>query len=150
MRADPDDAMTQAGDPGGQATAMTTAGSLPDDPILLDPTEAEVDAWAEAERKRREEWLKGPTADERAAYVRRERERRLAELIEEREVSARRAAFARRYGRETQLAAEGAVSLLWKWSRRNFEEMVRAGREFEDEFGQPSRRRRVPFDDEVP
>ena len=52
----------------------------PVDPMALEPTDAELDAWAERERKRREAWLKGPTADERAAYARRVRERRLMEL----------------------------------------------------------------------
>ena len=37
----------------------------------------------------------------------------------------------RRYPREAQLAAEGAVSLMWKWSRRTMIDLVRAGREWE-------------------
>ena len=53
-----------------------------------------------------------------------------------------------RYGRETQLAAEGAVALLYRWSRRTFAELVRAGREWEEETSLPNRRRRVSLDDE--
>ena len=52
------------------------------------------------------------------------------------------------YGREGQLAAEGAVSLAYSWSRHMFSELVKAGREWEEETAMPSRRRRVPFDDE--
>ncbi len=50
-------------------------------------------------------------------------------------------------GREGQLAAEGAVSLMYTWSRHFFAELVKAGREWEEETAMPSRRRRVPFDD---
>jgi hypothetical protein len=50
------------------------------EPNVLEPGEAEVDAWAERERRRREGWLGGPTAEERAAWIQAERERRLASL----------------------------------------------------------------------
>ena len=53
-----------------------------------------------------------------------------------------------RFGREGQLAAEGAVSLFYTFSRRTFAELVKAGREWEEETAMPSRRRRVPLDDE--
>ena len=53
-----------------------------------------------------------------------------------------------RYGREAQLAAEGAMTVLMRWSRRTFDDMVRAGREWEEETSLPNRRRRVPLDDE--
>lgn len=116
---------------------------------VLEPTQAEIDAWAAAERKRREAWLQGPTDDERVAYARRLRQRRLAEAFDESE--ARIADGVRtgvRYGRDTQLAAEGAMTLLYRWSRRTFSELVRAGREWEEETSVPSRRRRVSLDDE--
>ena len=38
-----------------------------------------------------------------------------------------------RYSREAQLAAEGAMSVLYRWSRRTFAELVKAGREWEEE-----------------
>ena len=53
-----------------------------------------------------------------------------------------------RYGRESQLAAEGAMTLLYRWSRRTMAELIRAGREWEEETSLPNRRRRVPLDDE--
>ena len=120
-------------------------------PIQIEPTDEEIRAWAEAERQRREAWLKGPTDEERAEFARRERERRLAELEDEPGAEGRlrqgRHAYGR-YGREGQLAAEGAMSLLWRWSRRSLAELVQAGREWEEETGQTSTRRRVPLDDE--
>ena len=54
----------------------------------------------------------------------------------------------KRYPREAQLAAEGAMSLLVRWSRQGFAELVRAGREWEEEVSTPNRRRRVPIDDD--
>jgi len=115
-----------------------------------EPTQAEIDAWVAAERARREAWLKGPTPEERAAYANRLRHRRLADTFEEGEQrldeSLRRGLH---YGREGQLAVEGAMSLLYRFSRRTFAELVRAGREWEDETALPSRRRRVHMDDEA-
>ena len=115
-----------------------------------EPTQAEIDAWAAEERARREAWLKGPTAEERAAYAKRLRHRRLADTFDEGEQMidewGRRGL---RLGREGQLAAEGAVALLYRFSRRTFAELVKAGREWEEETALPSRRRRVPLDDEV-
>ena len=49
---------------------------LMDDPIGAEPTEAELEEWAERERKRRAAWLAGPTPEERAAYAAAERDRR--------------------------------------------------------------------------
>jgi hypothetical protein len=62
---------------------------------------------------------------------------------------AERARQMGRVGREAQLATEGAISLLMKWSRHTFEALVDAGREWEEEFGRPRRRRRVPMDDDA-
>ena len=119
-------------------------------PAPDEPTQAEIDAWVAEERARRQAWLKGPTEEERAAYAKRLRQRRLAETFDEGEQrldeGLRRGL---RYGRETQLAAEGAVSLLYRFSRRTFAELVKAGREWEEETSLPSRRRRVPLDEEI-
>jgi hypothetical protein len=136
------DAMT---DTTMQASADATMG----EPGAMEPTEAEIDAWAARERQRREAWVKGPTEDERAAYAASLRERRLAEAFDEGE--RRIGDVVRsgvRMGREGQLAAEGAVRLFYRWSRRTFDELVEAGREWEEETSLPVRRRRVPLDDE--
>jgi hypothetical protein len=55
------------------------------------------------------------------------------------------------YMRECQLATEGAVSLMLGLSVRDvFDNLVRAGREWEDEYtSRPARRRRVPIDPDV-
>ena len=114
-----------------------------------EPTQAEIEEWAAAERARREEWLRGPSAEEREAYALRLRQRRLADTFDEGEAiladSVRRGM---RLGREGQLAAEGAVALMYRFSRRTLAELIKAGREWEEETSLPTRRRRVSMDDE--
>jgi hypothetical protein len=121
-----------------------------DETMELEPTPAEIDDWAARERERREAWLRGPSEEERAAYVRRERERRLARLgRRDTELEAR--LIAREmllYPRELQLAAEGAMSRLWRWYRHWMRDLVRAGLEWEEDLGRPPRRHRVPLEDD--
>jgi hypothetical protein len=130
-------------------TVKASVDAVSDAQDPFEPSEAEIDDWAARERKRREAWLKGPTAEERAEYAHRVRQRRLAEAFDEGEARiAEGVRMGIRAGRETQLAAEGAVSVFYRWSRRTFEELVRAGREWEEETSLPNRRRRVSLDDE--
>jgi hypothetical protein len=115
----------------------------------LGPTQAEIDAWAAKERKRREAWLRGPTDEERAEYARRTRQRRLAETFDEGEERLEQGVRqGLRYGREAQLAAEGAMLVLYRWSRRTFDDLVRAGRDWEHDTALPTRRRRISLDDD--
>ena len=115
-----------------------------------EPTQAEIDAWVAEEKARRQAWLKGPTAEERAAYARGLRHRKLADTFDEGEhlldEGVRRGL---RVGREGQLAIEGELSLFYRFSRRTYAELIKAGREWEEETAMPSRRRRVPLDDEA-
>lgn len=114
-----------------------------------EPTEAEIEAWAAAEKKRRQQWLDGPSAEERADYAQRVRQRRLAEAFDESEARiAETVRLGMHAARDTQLAAEGAMSLLYRFSRRSFAELVKAGREWEEETSLPTRRLRVSLDDE--
>lgn len=131
------------------STVEASENAMTDDGAGLEPTQAEIDAWVAKERERRQAWLNGPSAEEREAYALRLRQRRLADTFDEGEAiltdSVRRGM---RLGREGQLAAEGAVALLYRYSRRTFSEFVRAGREWEEETSLPTRRRRVSMDDE--
>jgi len=121
-----------------------------DESLTLEPTQAEIDDWAARERERRRAWLDGPSADEKAAYAQRVRQRRLAAAFDEGEQRIEDTLrTGLHYGRETQLAAEGAMALFYRWSRRTFSEFVQAGREWEEETSLPGRRRRVPLDDEA-
>ena len=131
------------------STVQASEDAMKDEATELEPTQAEIDAWVAQERERRQAWLNGPTAEEREAYALRLRQRRLADTFDEGEAmltdSLRRGMH---LGREGQLAAEGAVALLYRYSRRTLAELVRAGREWEEETSLPIRRRRVSMDDE--
>ena len=133
-----------------EATASTDAtmdDQTSDEPVEV--SQAEIDAWAERERERRAEWLKGPTPDEREAYARQVRSRRISAAFDEGEQrisDTMRTGV--RMGREGQLAAEGAAALLYRWSRRTFADLVRAGREWEEETTLPNVRRRVSLNDD--
>ena len=113
----------------------------------LEPTDAEIDAWAEDERRRRAAWLAGPTPDERAAFIRRESRLRQAERQGLDRRTADLARLGLRYTREGQLATEGAISLLVRWARQARAELIKAGLEWEDEMGR-SHPRRVPPDED--
>ena len=125
---------------------MQSGASIADEGPTVDPTDAEIDAWAERERQRRQAWAAGPSSEERAAYARRERERRLARIG--RSDASDLAREMLRYPREMQLAAEGMFAIAWKWSRRQMIEFIKAGREWEDEMMAATGRRRVPLDDD--
>jgi hypothetical protein len=131
------------------STVKVSEDAMSDNGAELEPTQAEIDAWVAKERDRRQAWLNGPSEEEREAYALRLRHRRLADTFDEGEAkltdSVRRGM---RVGREGQLAAEGAVALMYRYSRRTFAELVRAGREWEEETSLPRRRRRVSMDDE--
>jgi len=131
------------------STVQASEDAVTEKAADLEPTQAEIDAWVAKERERRQAWLNGPTPEERDAYALRLRQRRLADTFDEGEAmltdSVRRGM---RLGREGQLAAEGAVALLYRYSRRTLAELVRAGREWEEETSLPIRRRRVSMDDE--
>lgn len=136
-------------DPADKASADATMDAMSDDPVALEPTQAEIDAWVEREKRRRQAWLNGPTTEERDDYARRLRQRRLSDAFDEGESRIQDGVrMGVRYGRDTQLAAEGAMTLLYRWSRRTFGDLVRAGREWEEETSLPNRRRRVSLDDE--
>jgi hypothetical protein len=121
----------------------------PGQPIVAEPTDAEIEEWATRERARREAWLNGPSPEERAEFARQERRRRLTGATGEREFVAERLFWKiGSYGRETQLAAEGAASLLYRWSRRSLDELVQAGRDWEEHALESIDRRRIPMDDE--
>jgi hypothetical protein len=129
--------------PRTKATAATA-----DEPAVPEPTAAEIEAWAARERQRREAWLNGPSAEERADYARRLRQRRLADTFDAGEARVTESVqHGLKMGREAQLAAEGAMAVAYRWWRRTVPELIKAGREWEEETAMPSRRRRVPFDD---
>ena len=130
-------------------TKKVAAESASDADAALEPSPAEINAWAECERARRQAWLSGPSEEERAEYAVNLRQRRLAETFDEGEAMLEeRMRQGLHYSREAQLAAEGAMSLFFRWSQRTFAELVKAGREWEEETALPRMPRRVRMDDE--
>jgi hypothetical protein len=130
--------------------AATDATDATDATPALEPSQAEIDAWAEREKARRQAWLSGPTEDERAQYAKHVRQRRLAQAFDEGEFRLQESMrLGLHYGREAQLAAEGAMSLFYRWSRRTMAELVKAGRDWEEDTALPRARRRVPMDDDA-
>ena len=131
------------------ATDTPTDAVTPAEAISTEPTQAEIDAWVERERQRRQAWLAGPSDEERDEYASHLRRRNLSDRFgqgEERLNDSLRMGV--RYSREAQLAAEGAVALIYRFTRKTFAELVEAGRHWEEETSLPPRRRRVPIDDD--
>ena len=112
------------------SAAAPDAGSSPQD------IDAEVEAWATRERERRQQWLRGPTLEQAAVAMLRERERRELEggrANDTRHSDFDAARLIQRLVRTTQLAAEGAVSLLLHVSVRDVRDrLVDAGLEWEE------------------
>jgi hypothetical protein len=115
-----------------------------------------VDAWAEQERERREAWLRGPTRAQKSDWAAREHRRRLAEQSGRTTAAPRlapgesRAFLMQRYAREAQLAAEGAMSLMLSLSVRDVvDQLVQAGRDWEEEYTSRPVRRRIALDAET-
>jgi hypothetical protein len=107
------------------------------------PADAEVDDWAERERRRRESWVSGPSQAERWAWARHERQRRQAS-------SRSAAAFEpdptmEHLRRDATYVVEGAFALLTTFPLRIAADLVRAGREFQDSVYAPRRVRRVRY-----
>ena len=121
-----------------------------DEALGAGPTDEEIEAWAARERERREAWLRGPTETQRAEWAAREHARRTGKHLALPTPSADTRRLAQHYLRDAQLVAEGAMSMLFNLSVRDmFDELIRQGRAWEDEYtrGMPQRRR-VPLDDE--
>jgi hypothetical protein len=139
-----------------EASANDPNDAIGTEPNAADPgpTDAEVETWAKQERERREAWLRGPTQAQKSDWAAREHTRRLAEGSGK-GAAARTAPgespvfLMQRYMREAQLAAEGAVSLVFSASVRDvFDQLVRAGREWEEEYTSRPARRRIALDAE--
>ena len=125
--------------------------------MSLGPTEAEVDAWAERVRLRRQAWVDGPTEEEKHDWQLRERSRRAARMDFEPESgpgnggSIRsdryddRLRLQRRYAREVRLAAEGLGVMVATLPFRVLADLVVTGQEWEGDLMSPARRRWIPF-----
>ena len=103
-----------------------------------DPSEAEIAAWAERERKRRQVWLEGPDEEEKQAWADAERHRRrkradLDELLDMDLDDGRRIA--------DRLMA-GFANRMVELPLRKLGNLIREGQDAEDRQKEPLRRRR--------
>jgi hypothetical protein len=141
-------------------TSAGSAAEAGDPEMSLGPTVAETEAWAEKVRLRRQAWVDGPTEEEKQEWQRRERARRIARMEGEAESGSCNGDSARfdpyeerrrlqaRYMREVRLATEGVGALFATLPFRALAELVVAGREWEEGFLRPARRRWIPFNDD--
>jgi hypothetical protein len=118
--------------------------------VAAEPTDQEVEEWAELEKKRREAWLAGPSEAEKREWRRRQAEiRELREVygpIEESDAMFERQ-LERRWRREAYLARAGILDFLLHWPPRLGAKLIRSGLDAQyDYYTEPPFRRRVPPD----
>lgn len=109
-------------------------------------TDHEVEGWAAREKKRREDWLAGPTEAEKLEWRRRQRRlRESRELYDE--LDEREFALERRLERDAYLAGAGAFDWLVHLPPRLAAKLIRSGLDAQyDYYTEPVSRRRVPPD----
>jgi hypothetical protein len=134
-----------------RAICMKKSASSPDPDTVEydDVTAAEIEKWAERERARRRAWLEGPTEEEKDEWTAAERRRRRREpghrYDDEDLVEGRRVAD--RWQRDVGLALAGIAGRIMDSPYSLLGNLIREGRQLEDEYYPPRRRRRVPLDD---
>lgn len=119
-----------------------------DEVITTGPTDDEVEAWAERERRRRQKWAEGPTEEEKMAWALREHRRRSARAGDSDKPADSGERRMRRASREAELAAVGAWDLFMEFPWRVWDTLVDEGREREAEAFSARRRRRVRYYDD--
>jgi hypothetical protein len=118
--------------------------------VAGEPTDQEVEEWAEREKKRREVWLAGPSEAEKREWSR--RQRHLSELRELHDASDGLDSevehqLERRLRRDAHLARVGIFALLLDWPQRLGAKLIRSGLDAEyDYYTEPAFHRRLPPD----
>jgi hypothetical protein len=110
-------------------------------PNWVGPTPAEIEAWADRERHRRQQWALGPTPEQAAVWAILERERRTFERRQARPPSRTPIRLIRHALRELQFAGVGALRLLVNTSAGDVVDyLVQAGLDWEQELRSSSER----------
>jgi hypothetical protein len=120
----------------------------PFDPYDVGPTRDEVERWAEEERRRRQQWVAGPSEHEKRAWALREQAQRIAEI----RALAGPAGYDRDpFAAECRTDAQYATLGLWRafmeWPCVMWSTMLRSGRDWETRSYGPGTRRRIRLDD---
>jgi hypothetical protein len=118
--------------------------------VAAEPTDQDVEDWAEREKKRREAWLAGPTEVEKREWRRRQQD--IGELREPRGASDEpdstlERELEQRLRRDAYLVRAGILDLLLHWPPRLGAKLIRGGLDAQyDYYTEPASRRRVPPD----
>lgn len=116
--------------------------------MAAEPTDPEVDAWAEREKNRREAWLAGPSDAEKREWSRRQRE--LSELREtygasDEPDSELERELERRLRRDLHLARAGILGLFLNLPYSVGAKLIRSGLDAQyNYYTEPAFRRRMP------
>jgi hypothetical protein len=108
----------------------------------LGPSKAEIDEWVERQKQKRQAWLAGPSEEDKRAWVRAERRKRLCDELDDDELSCR--------VREEHLARTGLLSFLVATPSERWSRLIQAGRDFEERrrlYRSRRARVRLPEDD---
>jgi hypothetical protein len=110
------------------------------------PTAEEIEAWAVRERQRRQQWLDGPSEEEKQHWARQQTAGIFADLASLPELlESELPEAAELFLREAELAGKGALYALTRAPQRLWSYFVRAGQAVDEELYQPPRRRRVRY-----
>ena len=118
--------------------------------MAAEPTDQEVEEWAEREKKRREAWLAGPTEAEKREWRRRQEEiselRDLYGASDEPDSELERE-LERRLRRDVHLARAGILGLFLNLPYSMGAKLIRSGLDAQyDYYTEPAFRRRMPPD----
>ena len=118
--------------------------------MAAEPTDQEVDAWAEREKNRREAWLAGPSEEEKREWSRRQRElnavRELYGASDEPDSELERE-LEQRLRRDAHLARAGILGLFLNLPYSVGAKLIRSGLDAQyDYYTEPAFRRRMPPD----
>jgi hypothetical protein len=105
--------------------------------------EADIAAWADRERKRRQAWLEGPDEEEKQAWAEAERHRRKGEYLDELldlDLSDGR--------RMAERLVSGLTNRIVENPLRKLGNLIREGRDAEGRQSNPLRRRRRVYPDD--
>lgn len=118
--------------------------------MAAEPTDQEVEEWAEREKRRREAWLAGPSEAEKRDWSRRRRE--LSELRDQYGASDEPDSelerdLERRLRRDIHLARAGILGLVLNLPYSLGARLIRSGLDAQyDYYTEPAFRRRMPPD----
>jgi hypothetical protein len=124
--------------------AKRTSNLNADSDVLTDD---EAELWAEREKKRRKAWLDGPSEEEKREWLESRRRSERDSSTDSEDIDEGRR-IANRWQRDIGWALTGLASRLIDYRYGVLGNLVREGREWEEEYRAARRRRRRAFSEE--